>query len=141
MKKSVLLILIAGVLALGEPGASPPQQEEEKQSGPPVYWFEAAGDGTITHFDRDYDGIADYMITYDADGNRIYEEQDFNYDGLMDDFYFYEEGLLSRREVDSNFDGKVDLWVSLIDGIYVKGYERDADYDGVVDIVKDFGKN
>ena len=87
--------------------------------------------------DRNFDGQADYEVRYDAQNRKVSEKMDFNFDGTMDDFYFYEEGKLVRQEIDSNFDGKVDIWVHL-DGVYVLGYERDKDYDGVVDLAKRF---
>ena len=45
-----------------------------------------------------------------------------------------------REEIDSNFDGKADIWIYLYKGIYIKKYEKDTDFDGKVDIVKDYGK-
>ena len=55
----------------------------------------------------------------------------------MDDFYYFEEGKLIREEIDSNFDGTVDIWVYL-DGMYILKYEMDSDFDGAIDLVKDY---
>ena len=63
--------------------------------------------------DRNYDERVDYTVQYDDSERKVREELDFNFDGRMDDFYFFENGQLVRQEVDSNFDGRVDVWVSL----------------------------
>ena len=87
--------------------------------------------------DRNFDTVVDYNVEYDLRHQKIYEEMDFNHDGQMDDFYFYEHGKLIRQEIDSNFDGVVDIWVYL-DGMYVMKYERDSDFDGEIDLVRDY---
>jgi len=84
-------------------------------------------------------GQFDYIVTYDQKGRKVLEEMDYNHDGIMDDFYYFEEGILIRREVDSNFDSFIDLWVYLYKGVYIEKYERDTDFDGIKDIVKVFG--
>jgi hypothetical protein len=92
-----------------------------------------------SEIDRDGDGKVDYRVYYDEKGAAVREEMDFDYDGAMDTFYFYQAGVLQRQEIDSNKDGRVDLWVYLLDGSYVKRYERDTDGDGKPDVVRDFG--
>ena len=37
-------------------------------------------------------------------------------DGKMDTFYYYKEGVLQRVEIDSKVNGKMDIWVYLMDG-------------------------
>ncbi len=88
--------------------------------------------------DRDNDGTIDYLLGFDESGKKIYEELDFNYDGKMDDFYYYTSGVLIRREIDTNYDSKVDVWVYIHEGVYIERYERDLDYDGEIDQIKDF---
>ncbi len=101
-------------------------------------WVESeSGLISSVKIDRDYNGLVDYMVSYDENQKKIYEEMDFNSDGEMDDFYYYSGGKMTRREIDSNYDGKVDIWVFL-DGIYIQRYEKDTDFDGVVDVKKDF---
>ena len=56
----------------------------------------------------------------------------------MDDFYFYENGVLVRHEIDSNFDSLPDIWVYLDEGVYIKRIERDKDFDGTPDFVKQY---
>ncbi len=92
-------------------------------------------DGWIVN-DEDSDGVIDYGIFFNDEGEKVYEASDFNKDGQMDDFYFYSGGVLVRQEIDQNADGMIDLWVYLSEGVYVEGYERDSDYDGRIDVVK-----
>jgi hypothetical protein len=94
----------------------------------------------ILEADRDEDGVIDYVIKLNEAGIKTYEELDYNYDGKMDDFYYYTNGVLQRREIDTNYDAKIDVWVFLHEGVYIKRYEQDTDYDGEVDVVKDFDK-
>jgi hypothetical protein len=111
---------------------------DTNKDGETDQWYSSAQGGVFVQVsDRNFDGQADYEVRYDAQNRKVSEKMDFNFDGTMDDFYFYEEGKLVRQEIDSNFDGKVDIWVHL-DGVYVLGYERDKDYDGVVDLAKRF---
>lgn len=91
--------------------------------------------------DTDGDGAVDYALLVDEFGQKRFEVVDFNFDGLMDDFYFYRDGVMVREELDTNHDGRIDLWIFMHDGVYVAGYQRDTDYDGVIDIEKDFGAN
>jgi hypothetical protein len=46
---------------------------------------------------------------------------------------------LIRQEVDTNFDGRIDVWVYLHEGLYIESYRRDSDYDGEIDLVKEYG--
>ncbi len=100
--------------------------------------FEAGGEAF--EFDSNDDGRIDYLLKMNGKGKKSVEVLDFDHNGTMDDFYYYTKGILTRRELDSNSDGLVDIWVYLDEGVYVKKYERDADYDGVVETVKDYEK-
>lgn len=91
-------------------------------------------------FDRNKDGKIDHIMILDEKGKKLYEELDYNFDGRMDDLCFYTNGVLQSEWIDTNFDGKIDLWVYLKNGIYVERYEKDTDYDGVADIVRQFGQ-
>lgn len=99
---------------------------------------EPQGDLTTIESDRDGDGSVDYLVRVDDAGRKTYEELDFNYDSVMDDFYYYSAGVLLRREIDTNYDEEVDVWVYIHEGVYIERYERDLDFDGIVDQIKDF---
>jgi hypothetical protein len=71
-----------------------------------------------------------------------HEELDFNHDGKMDTFYYYKSGRLQRVEIDSKGNGKIDIWVYLMDdGESVQRYERDTTGSGKPDVVRAFGVN
>ncbi|MCX7788267.1 MAG: hypothetical protein N2442_11290 [Spirochaetes bacterium] len=91
-------------------------------------------------FDRNKDGKIDHVMILDEKGRKLYEELDYNFDGRFDDLCFYTNGVLQSEWIDTNFDGKIDLWVYIKNGVYVDRYERDTNYDGVVDKVKQFGQ-
>jgi hypothetical protein len=135
-------LLLCGLLAFGPPpaAASPAYAVDSNQDGRPDQWYEA-DDGRILSAsqDRNYDGQVDYLVEYDRDGRKIREELDFNFDGRMDDFCFFEKGALIRQEIDSNFDQRIDIWVFL-EGLYIRRYEMDRDFNGQVDVVKDYGQ-
>jgi hypothetical protein len=137
MKTLLLALLLLGALqGYGSPGLA----MDRNSDGVPDQWIETGPDGRSITMDRDFDGRADHRVRMDYNQRQVYEEFDFNYDGRMDDFYFYESGRLVRQEIDSNFDDRVDVWVFLLEGIYIRYYERDTDFDGKVDVVKDFGR-
>ncbi len=132
-------LLLAGCMACPVLGAAP-IENDENNDGKPDLWISTGPSGTQeVSADRDFDGRVDHLVVYDGGRNRIREEQDYNRDGSMDDFYFYKTGTLVRREIDTNYDGNVDLWIFLSEGVYVEGYDRDTDFDGVVDVRKRYG--
>jgi hypothetical protein len=135
-------LLLCGLLASCLPlaAASSAYVVDQNQDGSPDQWYEVS-DGRILSLrqDRNYDGRVDYLVEYDRGGRKTREEMDFNFDGLMDDFYYFEKGELVRQEIDSNFDDRIDIWVFL-EGPYIRRYEMDKDFDGRVDVVKDYGQ-
>lgn len=96
-------------------------------------------DSFIEEFDSNTDGNIDHLVRINTDGDKVMESIDFNFDGKMDDLYFYSEGIIIRREIDSNFDLKIDVWVYIRDGSFIEKYEQDLDFDGIIDKVKIFG--
>ncbi len=89
--------------------------------------------------DRNGDGVFDFAVLLDEDGNRYKEALDYNYDGYMDDFYFYSRDVLVRQAIDSNYDRNLDLWIYIHRGVYIERYERDTNFDGEIDLVRDYG--
>jgi hypothetical protein len=90
--------------------------------------------------DTNNDGKDDYFVYMNKANQKVLEEIDTNFDGVVDDIYVYANGVLILRELDSNFDGKTDIWVELSEGVYIKKYSRDKDFDGIPDVVKDYSK-
>ena len=112
---------------------------DKNEDGEPDRWM-TMRNGAVFEYrtDIDFDGRVDSLIRYGSGQKIAYEEYDYNLDGHMDDFYFYDDGKLKRREVDSNYDLAVDIWVHLFGGTYIERMERDTDFDGAVDVVKDY---
>jgi hypothetical protein len=88
--------------------------------------------------DSNQNGRIDYLIKTGVDGKKKMEVLDYDHDGAMDDFYMYDHGVLIQRAIDSNSDGKIDIWVYLEEGVYIARYEEDTNYDGTVDKVKKY---
>jgi len=89
--------------------------------------------------DTNGNGQIDYLVkTHKKSNDKIMEVLDYNHDGRMDDYYFYQEGVLKERAIDSNYDGRIDLWVFIGDGIYIQGYQRDSNFDGQMDEVESY---
>ena len=118
MKAAILIIL-----SLATPGilsASPGSAVDSNSDGKADQWYEvSAGHIEKVSMDRNFDTVIDYNVEYDLGHRKLYEEMDFNHDGH------------------SNFDGTVDIWVYL-DGMYILKYEMDSDFDGAIDLVKDY---
>ncbi|MFW5695077.1 MAG: hypothetical protein ACOCYB_07905 [Alkalispirochaeta sp.] len=104
----------------------------------PIFSVDDYDDSWITG-DTSSDGSVDYALQLDEDNEKRFEAMDFNRDGLMDDFYIYQGGVLHMELLDTNFDGEIDLWIYMYDGVRVRGYERDTNFDGNIDLVKEFG--
>lgn len=96
------------------------------------------GDTFSEEYDSNNDGSIDYLLRTDFNGDKILELLDYNHDGEMDDIYFYSDGIIVRREIDSNFDMNIDIWVYIKDGTIIEKYEQDVDYNGDIDDVKIF---
>ncbi len=89
--------------------------------------------------DRNEDGTPDYAVRVNDRGQKLHEAMDFNFDGKMDDYYVYANDVLQREEIDSNYDGEIDIWVYLRRGVYIRMWERDTDFDGVIDLREVYG--
>lgn len=116
--------------------------------------------------DNNRDGKYDLLEEFDEKGKKKVSE-DTNNDGKFDGFYYYEEDKLILEEIDSNYDGKIDMWVifeyntdgSIKQCIIKKDnnhdgkpdefhytddkrrvikIEKDTDFDGKIDNIKEF---
>ena len=94
MKVSPQLIaraLAIGLLAgLGAAGAF--AQAAAVPQPPPVP--SAGAPGAEVDLDRNDDKVIDYKVFYDRTGALGREEMDFNFDGVMDTFFYYSGGKL-----------------------------------------------
>lgn len=73
---------------------------------------------------------------YDRKRVLICREVDTNLDGIKDVVRLYtEKGELQREEADTNYDGRVDSWMSFANGHVVK-HELDRNGDGMSDVWK-----
>jgi len=137
-------VFIAGVLLVGwivgGATAQPAESQYPREPSDEQYFDVSRYDEEWMTDDRNEDGRLDYAVRLTDDLRKDREAVDFNHDGMMDDFYFYANEVLQRQEIDTNFDGAIDLWVFLTEGVYVERYERDTDYDGYPDIVRDYGE-
>jgi hypothetical protein len=122
----VIFLLAVGIIVVHADPAAPPEGILRKGSVPSV------------EMDVDEDGRIDYVLVNTARGLPEHEEFDYNRDGTMDDFLYYQDGLAAREEIDSDYDGKIDIWVYLAEGKYIVRWERDLDGDGKPDASRDF---
>jgi hypothetical protein len=122
----------------GKPGAEPEGEPETSTAALLQHFSELEAAPAPHKADTNGDGMQDYYAQTNQSGAKVMEVMDFNHDGKMDDFYFYENGILQRRAVDSNYDEQIDLWVYLRGGVYIERYLRDADYNGSFETVKEF---
>jgi hypothetical protein len=123
---AVIFLLAAGIIVAHAAPADPPEGILKKGGAPRV------------EMDLDGDGRIDYVLVNTARGLSEHEEYDYNHDGVMDDFLYYQDGIAVREEIDSDFDGKIDIWVYLAEGKYIRRWERDLDGDGKPDTSQDF---
>lgn len=90
--------------------------------------------------DINRDGKNDIATKVRPNGHKkILEVLDSNFDGVADDFaYFDEAENMLFQEIDSNYDKKIDLWITIQNGKYMKRFQRDKDFDGYIDIDRVF---
>lgn len=103
-----------------------------------VYKTFGEGDGrhksiVCREIDTNLDGIKDVVRTFNAKGEAIHEEADTNYDGKLDIWVSFVNGRISEEDIDSNFSGKVDVWKYYVDG-ELSRIKRDTNGDGKPDI-------
>ncbi len=127
-----------------------PAQNAGEPVGTVTYWTvqdqldSALGrDGALPadRMDTSGDGKIDYILIESADGKKLFEIMDYDRNGVMDDFCIYDKGVLVRRIIDSNSDGMLDVWIYIKDGSYIKESQRDSNFDGSIDVIKQFGED
>jgi hypothetical protein len=107
--------------------------------GRPDQWQYREGGVLVRElFDENGDGRVDRTVRYDpATGQRSYEEEDANQDGLVDSWVEYARGQVQRRRQDASGDGQPDAW-SFYRGGQIARVEEDRNGDGFRDRVGQF---
>ena len=133
------LLAAAALLACG--GNKAVQPDAHAQATAPDIHQAKQGDEKVVQYDLNRDGKPDvweYSVTVkDADGHAtervVRKEMDLNFDGKVDAVYWYDDkGEKVREQLDLDFDGKVDETIFFEKGQVVRK-ERDLNGDGKVD--------
>ena len=82
--------------------------------------------------DFNLDGTIDVFVYYDESGQERRRESGFDRDTLPDEIAIYQGGQLVRKERETNNDRKIDTWDYYEGGRLVRE-ERDSTGDGFVD--------
>jgi len=83
--------------------------------------------------DTNLDGIKDVVRTFNAKGEAQHEEADTNYDGKIDVWMNFVGGRLAEEDEDANHDGKPDVWKYYVSG-QLSRIKRDRNGDGNPDV-------
>src|SRR5574338_988424 len=76
------------------------------------------------------------LLEYDPNAaieTLLRKKRDLNGDGICDETVFYKNELPEHAEVDTNYDGKIDLWIRYDLAGKEIAQERDTNFDGKVD--------
>ena len=102
--------------------------------------YKTFGEGDTRHksivcreVDTNLDGIKDVVRTFNPKGEALHEEADRNFDGKLDVWVSFVNGRMSEEDIDSNFDGRVDVWKYYVDG-ELSRIKRDTNGDGKPDV-------
>lgn len=82
--------------------------------------------------DLNLDGAIDAFIYYDEQGRERRRESDFDRDGRADEIAIAEGGVVKLKLRETNFDNKIDTWDFYQNGVLVRR-ERDSDGDEIID--------
>jgi hypothetical protein len=94
--------------------------------------------------DLNRDGRMDLISTFDDDGKLKKEEMDSDYDGNIDWIDHYREGRRVMAEYDTETDGKSNVYKyyeTVETSTNLSRKERDTDGDGKIDVWERFGPN
>jgi hypothetical protein len=102
--------------------------------------YKVVGEGESRHktlicreIDTNLDGIKDVVRTFNAKGEAVREEADRNYDGKIDVWISFVDGRIAQEDIDTNGDGKPDVWKFYLDG-QLQRIRRDTNFDGKPDV-------
>jgi hypothetical protein len=101
--------------------------------------YQMVGSGESMHrviicreIDTNLDGIKDIVRTYNEKGESLHEEADTNYDGRVDTWITFSAGRIAKEEIDSDFNGTPDIWKYYVGG-QLSRIQRDTNHDGRAD--------
>jgi hypothetical protein len=101
--------------------------------GKPDLWRVMSGNREVCKaIDPNFDGVKDAYIYFDESGKIRRREADFDRDGIPDEVAVFDNGVIVSKELETNFDSKLDTWETYAGGRLAKT-ERDSDGDGIID--------
>jgi hypothetical protein len=83
--------------------------------------------------DTNFDGIKDVVRRYNDKGESVHEESDSNFDGRIDTWITFARGMLAEVIVDNDYDGRPDEQKTYSDGRLMR-VRRDSNHDGRPDV-------
>ncbi len=83
--------------------------------------------------DTNFDGVKDVVRHYNDKGESLREEADSNYDGRLDTWLTLSKGHVTEARVDNNGDGNPDEWKFYSSGKLAR-VKRDTNFDGKPDV-------
>jgi antitoxin component YwqK of YwqJK toxin-antitoxin module len=94
------------------PSASPPTQVATTRDQVDADGFRSVfdGDRVVRREHRTTDGKVDVVLHYDAQGRIVRRDESTRLDGRLDTSSFYADGVLQRKEADTNGDNQPDVW-------------------------------
>jgi hypothetical protein len=109
-----------------------------------VYKFVGEGDSrrkslVCREIDTNLDGVKDVVRTFNAKGEALREEADTDYDGKIDVWLKFVDGRLAEEQRDTNHDGKPDIWKFYVGG-QLQRVRRDRNSDGKPDVWEFYSK-
>mgnify|MGYP001230990366 CR=1 FL=1 len=108
--------------------------------------FKTFGEGESRHrtlvcreIDTNLDGIKDVVRTFNQKGEALHEEADSDYDGKIDIWLNFVDGRIAQEDIDTNKDGKPDVWKFYTNG-QLQRIRRDRNGDGKPDVWEIYSK-
>ncbi len=89
--------------------------------------------------DTNLDNVKDVVRTYTDKGDALYEQADSDFDGRVDTWITFSRGRMSKVQVDENGDGRPDETRYYVDG-KLSRVQRDRNYDGKADVWEIYDK-
>jgi hypothetical protein len=90
--------------------------------------------------DTNLDGIKDVVRTFNAKGEALHEEADTDYDGKIDVWVDFVDGRMSIEKIDTKHSGKPDVWKYYVNG-QLSRVQRDTNGDGKPDVWEIYTKS